>query len=330
LLDLRRITPVPRSGEPIVVAPPLFHLYGFVGMISGLAFGSPIVIRQRFDPEGTLTDIERTGAGVLLAVPTMLKRIMDLPADRRERYDTSSLRMLISGAAPLAPELAAAVMDHFGDILYNGYASTESGSGTFATPHDLRAAPGTVGKPVAGTTVKILGDDGTELPTGETGRIFVRGPLLFEGYTGGGDKDRIGGLMATGDVGHFDDQGRLFIDGRDDEMIVSGGENVFPQEVEELLLGHEAVADAAVLGVPDEEFGQRLAVLKPGASAGQQELKPYVRERLARYKAPREISYKAPREISYKAPREITFVDELPRTATGKLHRDKLADAQRS
>jgi fatty-acyl-CoA synthase len=123
--------------------------------------------------------------------------------------------------------------------------------------------------------------------------------------------------MASGDVGHFDDQGRLFIDGRDDEMIVSGGENVFPQEVEELLLGHEAVADAAVLGVPDEEFGQRLAafvVLKPGASAGQQELKPYVRERLARY----------------KVPREITVVEELPRTASGKLQRGKLADAQRS
>jgi acyl-CoA synthetase (AMP-forming)/AMP-acid ligase II/NAD(P)-dependent dehydrogenase (short-subunit alcohol dehydrogenase family) len=317
LLDLRRITPVPRSGEPIVVAPPLFHLYGFVGMISGLAYGSPIVIRRRFDPEGTLADVERTSAGILLAVPTMLKRIMDLPADRRERYDTSTLRMLISGAAPLAPELAAAVMDHFGEILYNGYASTESGSGTFATPRDLRAAPGTVGKPVAGTTIKVLGDDGIELPPGETGRIFVRGPLLFEGYTGGGDKDRIDGLMATGDVGHFDDRGRLFIDGRDDEMIVSGGENVFPQEVEELLLGHEAVADAAVLGVPDEEFGQRLAafvVLKPGASTGQQELKPYVRERLARY----------------KVPREITIVDELPRTATGKLQRGKLADANRS
>jgi acyl-CoA synthetase (AMP-forming)/AMP-acid ligase II/NAD(P)-dependent dehydrogenase (short-subunit alcohol dehydrogenase family) len=317
LLDLRRITPAPRSGEPIVVAPPLFHLYGFVGMISGLAFGSPIVIRRRFDPEGTLDDVERTGAEVLLAVPTMLKRIMDLPPDRRERYDTSSLRMLISGAAPLAPELAAEVMDQFGEILYNGYASTESGSGTFATPRDLRAAPGTVGKPVAGTTIKVLGDDGTELPPGETGRIFVRGPLLFEGYTGGGDKDRIDGLMATGDVGHFDDQGRLFIDGRDDEMIVSGGENVFPQEVEELLLGHEAVADAAVLGVPDEEFGQRLAafvVLKPGASVGQQELKPYVRERLARY----------------KVPREITVVDELPRTASGKLQRGKLADVQRS
>jgi acyl-CoA synthetase (AMP-forming)/AMP-acid ligase II len=317
LLDLRRITPVPRSGDPIVVAPPLFHLYGFVGMISGLAYGSPIVIRRRFDPEGTLADVERTGAGVLLAVPTMLKRIMDLPADRRERYDTPSLRMLISGAAPLAPELAAAVMDHFGEVLYNGYASTESGSGTFATPRDLRAAPGTVGKPVAGTTIKILADDDIELPPGETGRIFVRGPLLFEGYTGGGDKDRIDGLMATGDVGHFDDQGRLFIDGRDDEMIVSGGENVFPQEVEELLLGHETVADAAVLGVPDEEFGQRLAafvVLKPGASSGQQELKPYLRERLARY----------------KVPREITVVDELPRTASGKLQRDKLADVQRS
>jgi acyl-CoA synthetase (AMP-forming)/AMP-acid ligase II len=316
LLDLRRIRPVPRSGEPIVVAPPLFHLYGFVGMIGGLAFGSPIVIRHRFDPEGTLADVERTGAGVLLAVPTMLKRIMDLPADRRERYDTSSLRMLISGAAPLAPELAAAVMDHFGEILYNGYASTESGSGTFATPRDLRAAPGTVGKPFAGTTIKILGDDGAQVWPGETGRIFVRGPLLFEGYTGGGDKDRIDGLMATGDVGHLDDQGRLFIDGRDDEMIVSGGENVFPQEVEELLLGHEAVADAAVLGVPDEEFGQRLAafvVLKPGASAGQEELKPYVRERLARY----------------KVPREITAVEQLPRTASGKLQRGKLAPAER-
>jgi acyl-CoA synthetase (AMP-forming)/AMP-acid ligase II/NAD(P)-dependent dehydrogenase (short-subunit alcohol dehydrogenase family) len=317
LLDLRRIRPVPRSGDPIVVAPPLFHLYGFVGMISGLAFGSPIVIRQRFDPEGTLADVERAGAGVLLAVPTMLKRIMDLPADRRERYDTSSLRMLISGAAPLAPELAAGVMDHFGEILYNGYASTESGSGTFATPRDLRAAPGTVGKPVAGTTIKILGDDGIELPPGETGRIFVRGPLLFEGYTGGGDKERIDGLMATGDVGHFDGHGRLFVDGRDDEMIISGGENVFPQEIEELLLAHEAIADAAVLGVPDEEFGQRLAafvVLKPGASAGQQELQPYVRERLARY----------------KVPREITVVDELPRTASGKLQRGKLVPAQRS
>jgi acyl-CoA synthetase (AMP-forming)/AMP-acid ligase II/NAD(P)-dependent dehydrogenase (short-subunit alcohol dehydrogenase family) len=317
LLDLRRITPVPRSGDPIVVAPPLFHLYGFAAMISGLAFGSPIVIRRRFDAEGTLADVERTCAGVLLAVPTMLKRIMDLPGDRRERYDTSSLRMLISGAAPLGPELAAAVLDHFGEILYNGYASTESGSGTFATPRDLRAAPGTVGKPVAGTTIKILDDDGTELPPGETGRIFVRGPLLFEGYTGGGDKDRIDGLMATGDVGHFDDQGRLFIDGRDDEMIVSGGENVFPQEVEELLLGHEAVADAAVLGVPDEEFGQRLAafvVLKPGASTEPQQLKPYVQERLARY----------------KVPREITVVDDLPRTASGKLQRGKLADVQRS
>ena len=172
-------------------------------------------------------------------------------------------------------------------------------------------------KPVAGTTIKILGDDGIELPSGETGRIFVAGPLLFEGYTGGGDKDRIDGLMATGDVGHFDDQGRLFIDGRDDEMIVSGGENVFPQEVEELLLAHDAVADAAVLGVPDEEFGQRLAafvVLKPGASAGQHELQPYVRDRLARY----------------KVPREITIVDELPRTATGKLQRGKLAPVQRS
>ncbi len=202
--------------------------------------------------------------------------------------------MIVSGAAPLPPELATAVMDEFGEILYNGYASTEVGPGTLATPKDLRAAPGTVGKPAPGVKIKILDEEGLELPTGQTGRIFVGNPMLFEGYTGGGTKQVIDGLMSTGDVGHFDEAGRLFVDGRDDDMILSGGENVFPQEVEELLAGHDAVADAAVFGVPDKDFGQRLAafvVLKPGASATEEELQAYVRERLARYKIPREIAF---------------------------------------
>jgi acyl-CoA synthetase (AMP-forming)/AMP-acid ligase II/NAD(P)-dependent dehydrogenase (short-subunit alcohol dehydrogenase family) len=308
LLDLGRIKPAPRAGEPILVAPPLFHLYGLIGLGVGFALGSPIVIRRRFDPEATLASIERHRAGMLLAVPTMLGRIMDLPAATRRRYDTSSLRMIISGAAPLAPELATAVMDQFGDILYNGYASTEVGSGAL---RDLRAAPGTVGRPAAGVTIKILDEEGLELPQGTTGRIFVGSPLLFEGYTGGGSKEVIDGLMSTGDVGHFDAHGRLFIDGRDDDMILSGGENVFPQEVEELLLCHDAVADAAVYGIADPDFGQRLAalvVLLPEASASEDELRQFVRERLARY----------------KVPREIRFVEELPRTSTGKLQRRKL------
>jgi acyl-CoA synthetase (AMP-forming)/AMP-acid ligase II len=242
----------------------------------------------------------------------MYKRIMDLPVQTRRKYDTSSLRAAFTGAAPLPPELATAIMDEWGDILYNGYASTEVGSGTIATPADLRAAPGTVGRPMAGVKIKILDDEGLELPQGQTGRIFVGGPLQFDGYTGGGTKQVIDGLMSSGDVGHFDAAGRLFIDGRDDDMILSGGENVFPQEVEELLLGHDAVADAAVFGVPDPDFGQRLAamvVLKPGASATEGELRDYVKAHLARY----------------KVPREIAFVEQLPRTSTGKIQRRKLA-----
>ncbi len=313
LLDLGRIDPAPRSREPIVVAPPLFHLYGMIGIVLGFALGSPIAVRRRFDPEATLAVIERHQAGMLLAVPTMLSRIIDLPGSVRRRYDTASLRMIVSGAAPLAPELAAAVMDQFGEILYNGYASTEVGSGTLATPRDLRAAPGTVGRPTAGVKIKILDDEGLEQPQGTTGRIFVGSPLLFDGYSGGGGKEMIDGLMSTGDVGHFDDAGRLFIDGRDDDMIVSGGENVFPQEVEELLMAHDGVRDAAVYGIPDEDFGARLAALvvqRDEHPVTDEELRSYVRERLARY----------------KVPREIRFVDRLPRNSTGKLERRKLSE----
>ena len=314
LFDLGRIRRAPRSGDPFLVAPPLFHLFGMIGLMVSFSIASPIVIRRRFDPEATLEQLERTRAAVLLAVPTMLKRIIDLPEDVRDRYDTSSLRMIVSGAAPLPPELATAVMNAFGNVLYNGYASTEVGLGALATPHDLRAAPGTVGRPAAGVKVKILDEHGIELRRGRTGRIFIGSPLLFDGYTGGGAKEVIGGLMSTGDVGHFDDRGRLFIDGRDDDMILSGGENVFPQEVEELLSAHEAVADAAVFGVPDEDFGQRLTasvVLKPQMSVSAQELQAFVRQRLARY----------------KVPREIEFVDQLPRTSMGKLQRRRLGEA---
>jgi acyl-CoA synthetase (AMP-forming)/AMP-acid ligase II/NAD(P)-dependent dehydrogenase (short-subunit alcohol dehydrogenase family) len=311
-LELSRLKPSPRAGEPIIVPPPLFHLYGLIGLSLAFGLGSPIVLRRRFDPEATLWQIDRTRAGLILGVPTMYKRIMDLPVDTRRKYDCSSLRMALTGAAPLPPELSTAIMDEWGEILFNGYASTEVGSGTLATPSDLRAAPGTVGKPMAGVKIKILDDEGLELPPGTTGRIFVGGPLQFDGYTGGGSKQVIEGLMSSGDVGHFDGAGRLFIDGRDDDMILSGGENVFPQEIEEQLVAHDAVADAAVFGVPDPDFGQRLAamvVLKPGASTSPEELQSYVKTELARY----------------KVPREIEFVQELPRTSTGKIQRRKLA-----
>src|SRR5690242_6266902 len=197
-------------------------------------------------------------------------------------------------------------MDRFGDNVYNLYGSTEVAYATVATPEDLRAAPGTAGKPPRGTKICLYDEAGKEVPRGEVGRIFVGNEMAFEGYTGGGGKEVIDGLFSSGDVGHLDQAGRLFIDGRDDEMIVSGGENVFPREVEDLLADHEAVVEVAVIGVEDEEFGQRLkafVVLEEGAELAEDELKAHVKANLA----------------SYKTPREVEFVEELPRNATGKV-----------
>jgi acyl-CoA synthetase (AMP-forming)/AMP-acid ligase II len=204
-------------------------------------------------------------------------------------------------------------MDQFGDSLYNIYGSTEVAYATIATPEDLRAAPGTAGKPPWATVVRIVDDEGGEVAPGESGRIFVGNTLLFEGYTGGGHKDMLDGLMATGDVGRFDEEGRLVVEGRDDEMIVSGGENVFPAEVEDCLARHEAVVEAAAIGVDDEDFGKRLRAFVVLSDDGVDEdtLKAHVKGNLARY----------------KVPREIIVVDELPRNATGKVLKRELAES---
>jgi acyl-CoA synthetase (AMP-forming)/AMP-acid ligase II len=243
---------------------------------------------------------------VLAAVPVMLSRIVDLPADVRGRYDVSSLRLVPLSGSALPGDLATRWMEQFGPTIYNLYGSTEVGYATVATPEDLLAAPGTAGRPPAGTVVKILDAAGREVPRGEHGRIFVHSDLLFDGYTGGGSKAIVDGMMSTGDMGYFDADGRLFVQGRDDEMIVSGGENVFPREVEDLLSSRDGVIEAAVIGVPDEQFGQRLkafVVLEPGASLSADAVRDYVRENLARY----------------KVPRDVEFLDELPRNPTGKV-----------
>ena len=203
-------------------------------------------------------------------------------------------------------------MSAFGPVIYNLYGSTEVAYATIATPEDLQADSSSVGKVVRGSIVKIFDEDENELPAGESGRIFVGNFNQFEGYTGGGSKDEVAGLMASGDVGHFDENGRLFIDGRDDEMIVSGGENVFPREVEELLVTHPAIADAAAIGVDDPEFGQRLrayVVRRDGEEVSGDEIRDFVKENLARY----------------KTPRDVVFLDELPRNPTGKILKRELA-----
>ena len=303
-----------RSRENTVIAAPLFHSWGFAHMIFGAGLASTLILQRRFDPEPTLRAVDEHRATALIVVPVMLQRMLELAPETIARYDTGSLRVIGASGSALPGPLAQRAMDAFGDVLYNLYGSTEVAWATIASPEDLRAAPGTAGRPPRGTIVRILGPDSQEVPAGATGRIFVGSELLFEGYTGGGDKARIGSLMATGDVGHFDAEGRLFIDGRDDDMIVSGGENVFPGEVEDLLAGVAGVTEVAVVGVPDDEFGQRLSayvVLAPGAELTEDELKAHVRSHLARY----------------KVPREIVFVDELPRNATGKILKRDLRPA---
>ncbi|MHB8235413.1 MAG: acyl-CoA synthetase [Solirubrobacteraceae bacterium] len=303
-----------KARETTVIAAPLFHSWGYAHFTLGLALSSTLVLRRKFDPEETLRAVSQHRASTLAVVPVMLQRILELGPQTLARYDTSSLKIIAASGSVLPGELATRTMDAFGDVLYNLYGSTEVAWATIATPQDLRAAPGTAGRPPIGTIVKLLDAEGREVAAGQGGRIFVANEMMFEGYTGGGGKEIVGGLMSTGDVGHFDADGRLFVDGRDDEMIVSGGENVFPREVEDLLADHEAVEEAAVVGVPDEQFGQRLkafVVLRDGAKLSEEQVQAHVKANLARY----------------KVPREVVFLDELPRNATGKVLKRELQTA---
>jgi fatty-acyl-CoA synthase len=301
-----------RAGEVTELCVPMFHALGFAQALVGIGLGSTLVVRRRFDPEQTLESLEEHHATAMVMVPVMLQRTLELGEDKIKEHDLSSLRIIFLSGSALSADVAKRALKAFGPVVYNLYGSTEISYATIATPEDLKEDPSTVGTVVRGSVVKIFDDDENEVATGENGRIFVGNLSQFEGYTGGGNKDEIQGLLASGDVGHFDERGRLYIDGRDDEMIVSGGENVFPAEVEELLSSHEQIEEAAVIGVDDEKFGQRLKafVVKRGDGLSEDEVKDYVKENLARY----------------KVPREVVFVDELPRNATGKVLKRELAE----
>jgi fatty-acyl-CoA synthase len=301
-----------RAGEVTELCVPMFHALGFAQALVGVGLGSTLVVRRRFDPEQTLESVERHRATAMVMVPVMLQRTLELGEEKIRQRDLSSLRIIFLSGSALPADVTRRALRAFGPVIYNLYGSTEVSYATIATPGDLEQDPATVGKVVRGSVVKIFDDDGHELPAGERGRIFVGNLSQFEGYTGGGSKEEIQGLLSSGDVGHFDARGRLYIDGRDDEMIVSGGENVFPAEVEELLAGHKQIEETAVIGVDDDEFGQRLKafVVKRDESLTDDDVKNYVKENLARY----------------KVPRDVVFVDELPRNATGKVLKRELAE----
>lgn len=302
-----------RAREATIIGPPLFHGTGLLIAIMTIALGSKLVLRRKFDAEQLVADIEKHSATTVCVVPVMLQRVLGLGDDTVRSYDTSSLLAIFCAGSQLPAAVATAAQDLLGDVVYNLYGSTEVALATMATPADVREAPTSVGKPMLGCRIRIIDDNGNEVPTPGTGRIFVGAATQFEGYTGGGTKEFIDGLMASGDVGHFDDKGRLYIDGRDDDMIVSGGENVFPVEIEELLVTHPAIVEASAIGVDDEEFGKRLrafVVTVSGAEVSEADLKQFVKDNLARY----------------KVPREVVFLDELPRNPTGKVLKRDLAN----
>ncbi|GIE32984.1 hypothetical protein Ait01nite_060290 [Actinoplanes italicus] len=285
-----RLTPV-RRGEPIVVATPPHHGYGLTYLSAGLVLGAPVVLTSGGDPERILHAVAEHRAGLLFALPIQLRRICDLLPERWPALD--SLRAVISGAAPLPADLCERLRERFGDRIFNMYATTEAGWAAMAGPADLRAAPGTVGRPPRGVRVRITGPGGTTLPPGRIGEIRVRG------------WHPDGRWFATGDLGHLDPAGRLFVDGRLDDMIVSGGENVYPGPVAAVLTGHPDVADVLLEPVPDTEFGQRLRAtveVRPGGELTAERLREWLEPKLSRA----------------ERPRDITVVTELRRNAAGK------------
>jgi fatty-acyl-CoA synthase len=291
-----------RAEEATVIAAPLFHAWGFLQWMVALALGSTVVLTGSFTPEATLAAVSAHRATALVAVPVMLRRLLAA----EEAYDTSSLRVVAVSGSKLPPDVALRFMDRFGDVLYDLYGSTEVAWASIAGPADLREAPGTVGRPPYGTTVRILSASGAPVAPGETGRIFVGNALTVE-LPG---RDTVDGLVATGDLGWFDAAGRLYVAGREDDMVVSGGENVFPQPVEDVLSALPGVADVAVVGVPDEEFGQRLraVVVRSGEGLTEDGVRDAVRDSLGRH----------------YVPRDVVFVESLPRNAAGKVVRRAL------
>jgi fatty-acyl-CoA synthase len=302
--------PFPR-GAAVVMAAPFFHGTGLSQICLAMSAGCRVVLPGRFDAARVAALVNKTQAEVLVLVPTMLHRILALAGNGD---DLVSLRRVYVGGSALSPDLCRRTRERIGDVLHNLYGSTEVGVAAVASPADLALAPGCVGRPPVATRVRVLGPDRRPVAAGEDGVLFVRSALSFTGYSDGSGKEVVDGFVSTGDIGHRDRNGLLHVVGREDDMIVSGGENVMPSRVEELLTEHPLVDEAVVVGVPDEEFGQRLravVVALPGERPDPDALRDLVRAQLARH----------------EVPREVWLVDDFPRNATGKVLRRVLSSA---
>jgi fatty-acyl-CoA synthase len=298
-----------KAGETTVIAAPVFHAWGLGHLSLATVLGSTVVLRRKFEPARVLQDIEEHRASTLVVVPVMIEKL--LQADP-SKYDLSSLRVIASSGSALPGDLVEKTLDAFGPVLYNLYGSTEVAYAAVATPEDLARDPRTAGTAPYGVTLRVVDDKGKDTPPGEPGRIFAGSGLSFEGYTDGSDKDRLDGLVATGDLGTLDEEGRLTVLGRDDDMVVVGGENVYVGQVEDVLLEHAAVEEAAVVGVEDPSYGSKIvAHVVLSKKVEDSELQDWVRSKLARF----------------AVPREVVVHDELPRNTTGKVVKRELTES---
>lgn len=299
---------VPYRRDDIFFCPaPLFHSFGLATFTFATALGATLVLPDRFDPEDSLRQIDEHEATAASFVPVMMRRLVSLPDEVKARYDTSSLRVVLASGSVLTEDLRAAARDLLGDVLYDLYGSTEVGWVAIATPDDMRSRPGTVGRPVEGIEIAVFSPEGERLPPGETGGLYIKSDVAFEGYTSGESKEERDGYMSIGDLGHFDDAGYLYVASRSDDMVVVGGENVYPIEVEQVIESVAGVDEVTVLGIEDEEYGSVLAAFAVG-SATPQEIRATCEAQLA----------------SFKVPRRIEVLPELPRTSTGKVVKREL------
>lgn len=298
-----------KSDDRHLAVCPLYHSAGIGFAVFTLLLGGTVVLLEHFDAEEVLRAIEREKLTTAMMVPTMYRRLVDLPEEVRRRYDTSSMRRMMTGAALMPVPLQQAVAKAFGPKLYDFYGSTETGWNTLATAEDLARKPGTIGKVIEGNEIKLFGEDGQEVGVGQVGQLYVRSMMQIDGYHANEEATRASmknGYFSVGDLAYRDDEGYYFLAGRKTDMVISGGVNVYPKEVEDGLHGHPAVIDAAVVGVTHEEWGESLrafVVLREGARLTEEELKAFCKEHMA----------------DYKCPREVFFVDELPRNPTGKV-----------
>ena len=311
--DLKRSIPYAR-GDRNLLAAPLNHAAAPSSALATHARGGTVYVLRKFDAEESLRWISQHRITVSFMVPTMLNRIVNLPEEVRARYDMSSIRIITTGASVCPAELKRKVSAYFGQCLYESYGSTETGLITLSTPADQERHPDSCGRLLDGIDVRVLDDEGRVLAPGLVGQIFVKSPMTIAAYVGesslDGDVAR-DGYFTAGDVGRLDQDGYLYIVDRKKDMIISGGVNIYPAEVETALREHPAVFDAAVFGIPNPDWGEEVKAVcepVPGSRVAASELLAFVSQRLA----------------DYKRPRSIEFVPELPRNAAGKVLKNEL------